>query len=110
MYQGARGLKYYITFQAKIDDNSDTTTTDDNNSGATKTFEGLVLKGIPKQQGDDATQVIFCREKDGKIEGEELKNLDEGAIVEEAEENEDEEGGCVEEEAQVGVEIGTADE
>ncbi|XVF88709.1 hypothetical protein PTKIN_Ptkin19aG0072200 [Pterospermum kingtungense] len=33
MYQGACGLKYYITFLSKIDDdNSDTTKTDDDNN------------------------------------------------------------------------------
>ncbi|XVF88706.1 hypothetical protein PTKIN_Ptkin19aG0071900 [Pterospermum kingtungense] len=121
MRQGARGIKYYITFQVKIDDdnsdtvttdadnsdytktdddNSDTAKTDDDNSGAKKTFEASVLKGIPKKKGDDATQVIFCREKGGKrvAEGEKLDGKDEeGASEEEAEESEDEEGASVEE-------------
>ena len=56
MQQAARGLNHYITFLAKIEDDDDTT----------KTFEALVLMGIPEKKGDDATEVIFCREKGAK--------------------------------------------
>ena len=55
MQQAARGLNHYITFLAKIDDHD-----------TTKTFEALVLMGIPEKKGDDATEVIFCREKVAK--------------------------------------------
>ncbi|XVE59029.1 hypothetical protein DITRI_Ditri05aG0012000 [Diplodiscus trichospermus] len=48
----ARGINRYITFLAKY--------------STTKTFEAKVLKGIPKEKGDDATEVIFCREKGAK--------------------------------------------
>ena len=52
MRQVARGLNHYITFLAKVDDHD-----------TTKTFELLVLMGIPKKKGDDAIEVIFYREK-----------------------------------------------
>ncbi|XVF88700.1 hypothetical protein PTKIN_Ptkin19aG0071300 [Pterospermum kingtungense] len=109
MQQGSRGINYYITFQAKIDDdnsdtaktdddnsdtaktdddNSDTTTTDADNSDSTITFEALVLRGIPEKKGDDPTEVIFCREKGGRTAAaeEDLESGDgKGGSAEEAE-------------------------
>ncbi|XVF88702.1 hypothetical protein PTKIN_Ptkin19aG0071500 [Pterospermum kingtungense] len=69
MNQTSRGINYYITFQAKVDDdNSDASKSDDDNSDTATTFEALVLKGIPKKKGENATEVIFCREKGTKKE------------------------------------------
>ncbi|XP_022751729.1 uncharacterized protein LOC111300358 isoform X2 [Durio zibethinus] len=50
--QGARGLLYYLTFVGR---NPETNTT--------QVFEARVLRGIPKNIGDDPTEVYFCREK-----------------------------------------------
>ena len=55
MQQAAHGHNYYITFLAKIIDHD-----------TTKTFEALVLIGIPKKERDDAIEIIFCWEKDAK--------------------------------------------
>ncbi|OMP06519.1 hypothetical protein COLO4_08085 [Corchorus olitorius] len=80
MNEAVCGLNYYITFEAKV---PDAVAADSSCVDATKTFEALVLMGIPKKKGDDATKVIFIREKgdrtvpeDDDLDSEDDEDLD----------------------------------
>ncbi|XVF88712.1 hypothetical protein PTKIN_Ptkin19aG0072500 [Pterospermum kingtungense] len=108
MHRTSCGINYYITFQAKIDDNnSDALKSNDDNSVTATTFEALVLKGIPKKKGENATEDI----KVGKVSShssfeivapeETLESDDgDGSVEKEVEESEDEEGESVEDDAE----------